>query len=136
VEPQYLRRRRYVSREYRANKLNYRPKHRTDNGPADELFRAKSFLKANYPSAAQEISCVLRDHKINLKVDNSRQIVPILKKENPDSVQIFLFLKTYFNIILPRTHIFRRGLNPLASPTKKYVNVSPSTDMPYTPLIS
>ena len=119
MEHQYLRRRRYVSREQTANKLNYQPKHQTNNGPADEIFRANSFLKTNFPSASQEISCILRELKINYKVDNSRQIVPFLKRENPDSVQIFLSFNTYFKIILPRSHIFRRGLNPLAFPTKK-----------------
>jgi len=48
-------------------------------------------LKTNWSSVAKGNSCILRDHKINYKDDNSRPLVPTLKKEIPDSVQIFIY---------------------------------------------
>ena len=89
-----------------SEKPNYRPKHRTNNGTHCQPYRAKSFLKTNCSSAAKEISCILRDHKNNYHIDNSLQLVPVLKKETPEPVHIFLFLKTHFNPLNPE-------LNPM-----------------------
>jgi hypothetical protein len=85
--------------------------------------------KKNWFSAAKGISCILRDHKINYKVNNSRQIVPILKKENPpEPVKCSYFLKTHFNIILPPTLIFFKVgslLQNLAPPPRTHNHLYP-----------
>jgi hypothetical protein len=77
--------------------------------------------KPIWSSAAQEIPCILREHKIIYNVDNSQPLFPVLKTENRTQFKFSYFLKTHFNIILPPTPIFQSGLTTSGLPTKKKV---------------
>jgi hypothetical protein len=78
-----------------------------------------NFWKPIWISAAQETGCILREHRINYPIDNSRPLAPILKKETPEIFKFSYFIKNNYNITILPKPIFRSVLTTSESLTKK-----------------